>query len=344
MTVEVSAASSPREWDAFVSATSGASIFHLIGWQAILERTFGFTTHYLCARRGGEIAGVLPLAEMRPAFGDPRLLSLPLATEAGVLAADDEARRALERAAVALATRRGAHSLELRDQHDGDGFDTRAGIYFRFRRELKQDESDNLAAVPRKQRRMIRRALAQPLAVEEDDDIATFYDLYACSQRRLGTPVLPRSYFELLRRSFADRMSILTVRSAGRAAAAVLSFWFDGAVVPYYAGSRREYFELGVNDRMYWELMRRAAARGVRQFHFGRSRLGSGAFDYKRHWGFEAEELRYRAHALGQSPAPQRTVDDPRIRALSRAWRHLPLPITKWLGPVIARRFAPYFT
>jgi FemAB-related protein (PEP-CTERM system-associated) len=332
------------EWEAFVHATPGATFFHRVGWKEVLEQSFGFRAHYLAARRDGDLVGVLPLCELRPPLGKPRLLSLPFAVEAGISAADDAARRALEDAAITHAQAIGARSLELRDGLGGDAFQVQADLYCRFRRSLSPCDAENFARIPRKQRRMIRLGQRSGLCARVDADIDVFYDLYARSQRRLGTPLLPRRYFEALRRHFAEASLILTVWHAKTAVAAVFSFLFGDRILPYYAGSREDYFRYAINDFMYWELMRLARQRGITIFDFGRSRRGSGAFHFKRHWGFEPEPLGYRIRSFGSGTAPRRTVDDPRVRILRWGWKRLPLALTTKIGPLFARHFAPYFT
>jgi hypothetical protein len=95
---------------------------------------------------------------------------------------------------------------------------------------------------------------------------------------------------------------------------------------------------------MYWELMRWAAARGCRIFDFGRSKRGTGAYDFKRHWGFEPEPLRYRVYGRGGPLVPQPSIDDARVELLRAVWQHLPLAVTKLLGPVFLRRYGAYYT
>jgi FemAB-related protein (PEP-CTERM system-associated) len=332
------------EWDVFVGAAPDATFFHRAGWMDVLAETFGFRSHFLTARREDRIVGVLPLCELHPPFGKPRLLSLPFAVEAGVSATDDAARRALEDAAVDLAGAIGARDLELRDGLDSDAFQVHADVYCRFRRGLLPDDAANFAAIPRKQRRMIRLGQRSGLCARVDANADVFYDLFARSQHRLGTPLLPRRYFASLLRHFPEDSVVLTVWRHDTPVAGVLSFLFRDRILPYYAGSREEYFRYAINDFMYWELMRLASRRGLATFDFGRSRRGSGAFDYKRHWGFAPEPLRYRIHALGGEARRPRTVDDARLRLLRWGWQHLPLPVTKAVGPLFARHFAPYFT
>lgn len=334
-----------EEWDTFVEASLPGTFFHLFGWRDVLEAAFGFRTHYLAARRDGRLVGVLPLCEVRSGFRGCCLLSLPFAIEAGVCALDDAARGALDGAALALSESRGATYLELRDGLDSDGFRAREGTYYRFRRPLHPTDEENFAAIPRKQRRMVRVGQRGGLVAHtQTSDVEVFHDLYARTVKRLGTPVFSRNYFRLLLRSFPDRCVVLTVSSGTRPVAAVLSFLFRDTIMPYYAGSRREYFRQGANDLMYWELMRYARRCGLRRFDFGRSKKGTGAFDFKRHWGFEAEPLRYRVHSPPDRPFAEHSIDDGGVRFLCWGWRRLPLGLTKLLGPALVRRFAPLYT
>ena len=333
------------EWDRFVRTTPGGTFFHLIGWKEVIEQTFGYRAHYLTARRGGELVGVLPLFELRSAFGKAALLSLPFAVEGGVCATDDEARAALEEAAVALQAERGAQHLELRDGLDGARFHVREGLFYRFRRALAATDDENMAAIPRKQRRMIRVAQQGGLVSRvAAGDLDVFYDLYARSVRNLGTPVFPRRYFQRFLEQFPRDCELLTVWHERTPVAAVMSFYFNDTVLPYYAGSRREYFRYAVNDFMYWELMRHARERGARWFDFGRSKKGTGAYDFKTHWGFQPEPLRYRVAGNGSQPVAERSMSSDSVQFLRRAWQRLPLPVTKMLGPFFIRRFGAFYT
>jgi len=334
-----------RVWNTFVERSPAGTFFHLAGWRDVLEQAFGYRTRYLVARRGEEIVGVLPLCELSKPFGGSCLLSLPFAAEAGVCAADAEAQRALEQTAVDLGITLGASYLELRDGLDGEDFVTRTGPYYRFRRELAASDRENLLAVPRKQRRMIRVGQRSGLVVRLGTaDIEAFHDLYARSVRRLGTPVFSCDYFRLLCERFGEACMLLTVHHGGTPAAGVLSFLYKDVVMPYYAGSRRELYRSAVNDFLYWELMREALRRGLRIFDFGRGKRGTGAYAFKQHWGFNPEPLRYRAHPCGRRLAEQRSLDDAPMKWLRRAWSRLPLSLTKLLGPTIVRRFGPYYT
>ncbi len=330
-------------WDAFVRRTSASTLFHRMAWRHVLEETFQYRARYLTARQAGEIIGVLPLFELGRARQPRCLLSLPFAVEAGICSDHAEARQQLADAAIELAAESNAGYVELRDTWDSPGFLAEEGQNFRFRRSLHSSDAENLACIPRKQRRMVRVGQNAGLQSRlETDGTALLHDLAAYSMQRLGSPVFPRRYFESLRRHLGDDCEILSVWHDSTPVAAVMSFYFRDTVMPYYSGSRREFFGHAINDFLYWEMMRRARARGATQFDFGRSRKGSGAYHFKRHWGFTPEPMRHRVCVRGGAAPSSSTTTS---LGLARSfWRHLPLPLTKQLGPVLMKYLGVYYT
>ena len=89
-------------WEAFAAGCASATFFHRLGWRAIIEDVFRHRTHYLLAERGGEIAGILPLAQVKSRLFGHALVSLPFCVYGGPVASDPQAERALIDAAVAL--------------------------------------------------------------------------------------------------------------------------------------------------------------------------------------------------------------------------------------------------
>jgi hypothetical protein len=94
------------------------------------------------------------------------------------------------------------------------------------------------------------------------------------------------------------------------------------------------------NDAMYFALMRHARERGCKGFDFGRSRTGSGAYAFKRNWGFEPRPLAYASFRADGAPARDADPASPRYRTQIAAWKRLPLAIANRVGPVIARGLA----
>lgn len=275
-------------WEAFVECCPEATFFHRIGWRSIVENVFHHRTHYLLAERAGAIIGVLPLAELRsPIFGHS-LVSLPFSVYGGPAANDRDAEDALIDAACDLARALGVSHLELRHRSVKRSAWPQQDLYVTFRRELLPDVQANMLAIPRKQRAMVRKGINAGLRSEIDIDVDRFFSLYADNMHRHGTPPFSKRYFARLREEFGQRCEILiVVDPSGRPLSGVMSFYFRDEVLPYYAGDIADAREFAANDFKYWELMRRACERGLRVFDYGRSKQGTGSFDFKKNWGFE---------------------------------------------------------
>lgn len=330
-------------WDAFVHATPEATFFHLSPWARVIRGAFGHRTHYAYAEQDGAIVGVLPLARMRTRLFGDTLASTPFCVYGGTAAATPEAAAALEAHALGLQKRLGVPCLEFRRLEAPDpGWQERPPLYFTFRKPIvltTDDAKDLQKNIPRKQRAEVRKAIERfRLGSVSDGDTDRLHRIYAESVRNLGSPVFPRRYFRLLGEAFPGAHDVTTVLHEGRPVAAVLNFHFRDQVLPYYGGGTREARALSANDFMYWEVMRRAGReRGARLFDFGRSKADTGAFSYKRNWGFEPEPLHYCYQLAPGARIPDNNPNNPKYRLVIAAWKRLPLPVANLLGPPLVR-------
>jgi len=185
---------------------------------------------------------------------------------------------------------------------------------------------------------MVRKGIKNGLRSEIDTTVERFFALFADNVHRHGTPALPKRYFERLQREFGPDCEVLTVLdSSGRALSSVFSFYFRDEVLPYYAGDDETAREMAANDFKYWELMRRACQRGVKVFDYGRSKLGSGSYAFKKNWGFEPTPLHYEYRLYRRDSIPQNNPSNLKYRALIALWRRLPQGLVNRIGPFIVR-------
>ena len=325
-------------WDRFVDACPDATFFHRIGWHRILSDVFRHRPHYLVAERNGTLCGILPLAEMKSRLFGHALVSLPFCVYGGPAAADVSAEAALIEAAEGLGHSLGVEHLELRNRRALRPDWARQDLYVTFRKALAPTSDANMLAIPRKQRAMVRKAIGRELQGTIDSTCDRFFDLYADNVHRHGTPALPKRYFAALLETFGDACEVMTVTDrAGMPVSGVFSFYFRDEVLPYYAGDVPRARELAANDFKYWELMRRACERGVRVFDYGRSKRGTGSFDFKKNWGFEPEPLAYEYRLYTRDAIPQHNPLNPRYRAFIALWRRMPRGLANALGPSIVR-------
>ncbi len=322
-------------WDGYVMAHADATFFHRAAWRQVIESSFAHRSYFAYAQRGNEICGVLPLVHVKNMLFGNRLVSTPFCVQGGPLASDDAARQALDGYAIGLADDLGVDFIEYRSREETNpGWDQKDDLYFTFRREIDPSPEVNLKAIPRKQRAVVRKAVkAAVLRDEIDQDPDRFYGAYAASVRDLGSPVFSKRYCLNLKQAFGDDCEFLVVGTPdGNTVSGVLQFYFRDEVLPYYGGGTREARVLGAYGFMYWRSICRAAERGIRVFDFGRSKKNTGAFAFKKNWGFEAVPLSYEYRMKPGTAMPDVNPLNPKYRLMIEAWKRLPMPVANTIG------------
>lgn len=326
-----------ERWDAYVATAAEATFFHKADWQQVLKRAFGHRAHYLYAEQEGEIVGVLPLAEVKSLLFGHSLISTPFCVYGGPVADNEEILQQLIDRACQLADELQVDHLELRNQKRLRQDWPCKELYFTFRRDISADEEENLKAIPRKQRAVVRKSLTLGLESDFDEQIEPFYDAYSISVRNLGTPVFSKKYFKILREVFKDQCDVLSVRKEGQMVCSVMSFYFRDQVLPYYGGGSSLARALKGNDYMYWQLMCSASERGCNLFDFGRSKAGTGPYSFKKNWGFEPQPLHYEYYLVKAQAMPELNPTNPKYALMIKCWKKLPLKLSQFLGPFLSR-------
>jgi FemAB-related protein (PEP-CTERM system-associated) len=325
-------------WDAFVAAAQDGTFFHTAAWRHVIERAFRHRAQYAYVERDGAITGILPLVHVKSRLFGNMLTSTPFCVYGGPLAADPESAAALQGHMADLLQRTGARAVELRYREPVEtDWLSRPPLYVTFRKQMHPDAEANLKEIPRKQRAMVRKGMQNGLRASAGFDVDPHYRIYAESVRNLGTPVFSRTYFGLLLEVFRHCSDTVTILDGDAPVASVLNFYFRDEVLPYYGGGTARARARAANDFMYWEVMRRACERGFRIFDFGRSKIGSGSYHFKKNWGFEPAPLNYRYLLAEGGRIPEQNPLNPKFRLLISAWKRLPLPVANLLGPPIVR-------
>lgn len=331
-------AATASRWDMFVDHCSEATFFHRSAWQKIITDVFRHHAYFLYAEDEIGVRGILPLAHVKSRLFGNALVALPFAVYGGIAAVDGEAVAVLENAARELASSLGVDHLEFRNVAPRHPEWPTQDLYVTFRKPILPELEDNMLAIPRKQRAMVRKGIKNELISTVDRNTDRFFALYADNVHRHGTPAMPKKYFDTLLQVFGEDCEILTVSAPdGRPLSSVLSFYFRDEILPYYAGDDESARHLAANDFKYWELMRRACERGIKVFDYGRSKRGTGSFAFKKNWGFEPQSLHYEYCLYKSDAIPQNNPNNPKYRFFIAAWRRMPISVANRLGPYIVR-------
>ena len=330
-----------ERWDQFILGQPGGSLFHTLAWKRAIEKTFDFQSCYAYAERDGEITGVLPMFSISNWIVGRCLISTPFAVYGGICAADPESEDELVRFSKELACSQRVDYLELRYRHREmiPGFASNP-LYATFTAPLFADHEANLKRLPKDTRYMVRKATKEGLTTKRGmDQMGAFYRLFALSMKRLGTPVFPRALFENLALEFSNSADLLLVYQNAEPVSGVFSFRFRDTVLPYYAGANDISNKLGANNFMYAELMRVASAEGLRQFDFGRSKKGTGAYAFKTQWNMNVEPLTYQVQLVRRKELPNFTPLNPKFELAAQLWQKMPLRLTTIFGPRVVKWF-----
>jgi FemAB-related protein (PEP-CTERM system-associated) len=326
------------KWNNYVLNHDAGTHFHLSQWAKVSVAAGGWEPHYLFAELDGNICGVLPLVHVRSRFGRGALVSTPFCVAGGVVSDNASIRESLEVAASDLAHDLDVAHLEIRQSTNPNPKWSTSDLYFTFKKALLSNEEENFAAIPRKQRAMVRKGIKAGLTADSARDLETFYGLFNVGMRNLGTPVYSRNLFVALNREFDSSLDILLVKHRGEPIAGVLSFYYRGCVLPYYAGGTPAARSVAGFDFMYWALMRAAIVKECDSFDFGRSMRASGAYSFKKNWGFEPQALNYQYEVIHGKHMPVKDPNSGIYKMLTSIWRHLPLAVASRVGPVVSRQ------
>ncbi|MET0399209.1 MAG: FemAB family XrtA/PEP-CTERM system-associated protein [Longimicrobiaceae bacterium] len=333
-------AADDARWDAFVAAAEGSTFCHLAGWREVMAEVMGHECRYLAAEaEDGSWAGVLPLVRVRGGIFGHYLLSMPFLNDGGPLGPAG-VRRLLAARAVDEARRMGVDLLEMRVREPlaGDGLaesQRKVTVLLPLPATAEELWEKGFRA---KLRSQIKRPQKEGLATRFGaDQVGPFYEVFARNMRDLGTPVLPRAFFERIARVFPEQARFAVVYSGDTPVAAGCGFAWRGEFEITWASALREFNSVSPNMLLYWALMERVIGEGVRTFNFGRCTPGAGTHRFKQQWGGSDLPLpwaQWSAGGVAATPSPDRPV----FRLATAAWQRLPVPVANLVGPVLARR------
>ena len=330
-----------QDWDAFVMQAPDASLYHLSGWTELAREVFGHRTLFVESRgRAGSLIGVLPVVQQRSWLMGNFATSVAFFNYGGALAVDlDVARQMMVRASE-TAEKLACRFLEFRDTQARPGDWATRTDKIVLRLELAATFDDLSKRLGSKVRSQVKRAEREGVQCKTGTSalIDDFYAVFAENMRDLGTPVYPKRFFEAILRRFERYCQLVVIDWRGQPiAAAFLVFWRGRAEVPW-ACCRAEGKPLGMNMKLYWELLSLSIARGCNVFDFGRSTAGAGTDRFKRQWGAQPTRVYWYRWERGGHRS-EIAAGEERGRAMRIAtavWQKLPLRIANALGPFVS--------
>lgn len=334
--------------DALVRAERAGTVFHTAGWERAVERVFRHEPRSLGAFAGGEMVGVLPLMRCSTPKLGRNLVSMPYGVYGGPVARDAASSSALVRAAVRIAHDERVGRLELRCENEiaddaalaRDHALVGSDLYAAFVQDLPDDPDEIWTRMPKRARAEVRKTIERNgLSTSEGpwyaDDL---YELFHKSKKHLGSPALPRAWYRALIEELGPAAIVHVARASSQPLAATMSFVHGDKLDFYYIGVTDDANPTyNVTNFLVARLQEMCVRRGLKRFDLGRSRVGSGPYQFKKNQGFEPRTLAYRYALVRSRGLPDFNPSNPKTERLRTTWSKLPDWATRALSDRLMR-------
>lgn len=326
-------------WRRVVEESTRSTLAHSPEWLPVIQGAYGHDPLYLSAEDDSGGYGVLPAFVVRRPFFGTVVTSMPFLDSGGPCSSSAAIARILIDHLLAEAWGIGARVVELRCSEPVDIGTEPLEHKVTMTLPLSSDADYLWRRLDKSVRNQIRKAERSGLSIEFGgaEKLTAFYDTFAARMRDLGSPVHTPEFLRAVLVSFGSRARIVLVRKGTLPIGGLMTLAFKDRLIVPWATCLKEYFPLCPNMLLYWEALRAACREGFHRFDFGRSTRDSGTYRFKCQWGAVEEPLFWYRIPIGSDTRRSLTRGPAGASCLSRAWQHLPLAVTRHLGPRIRR-------
>jgi FemAB-related protein (PEP-CTERM system-associated) len=326
-------------WSGLVNQLGDARLAHAPEWLAAVRHPYGHEPLYLMAEDGAGHGGVLPaFVVRRPWFGTV-VASMPFLDTGGPCASSAGLADSLVERLMVEAREIGATSVELRCSQRLNLPTPPLEHKVTLTRALSPDADRLWRQLDGSVRNQIRKAERSGLTVEfgGGEKLDEFYAIFATRMRELGSPVHGQPFFSAVVDAFGNRARVALVRKGTTPIGGLIALAFKDVLAVPWAACLSEFFAMCPNMLLYWETIRQGCADGFGCLDFGRSTRGAGTYHFKRQWGSREEPLFWYSIPIDGRLGRPVPSDGRSAAVLAESWRHLPIAVTRYLGPRIRR-------
>jgi CelD/BcsL family acetyltransferase involved in cellulose biosynthesis len=323
------------QWGAFLRQQPAATALHHPAWMQMLAACYGYEPFVFALTDDASLIAGLPMLGVGNFLSGRRWVSLPFTDYCPALAKGGKDLAALTDSLVEKRNSDGLASVEVRAQ-----LPTQSGVYTHSSAVIHvlALSSDPEAVFRKFKRTQVQQCI---LKAERDavtvrrasagTDLDVFYSLHLQTRRRLGTPVQPRRYFDLLwKRLIEPGVGFILLAYHGETplAGAVFLAW-NGTVSYKHSASDPAYWRLRPNNLVLWNAIKWGCENGYHTFDFGRTDLDDeGLRAFKNGWGTKEQPLVYSVIA-DRAPQPS---NDRRKRAMAAVIQRSPTWVCRLIG------------
>jgi serine/alanine adding enzyme len=143
----------------------------------------------------------------------------------------------------------------------------------------------------------------------------------------------------MILKNFPEFARIILVKKDGQPVASGLVLAFKDRLYVPSAAAYVSALKYCPNHALYWEVIKKACEEGRRYFDFGRSKIDSNTFKFKKQWVPTPTSLYWQYHLGHLEKLPSIDPSNPKYKLFISLWRRLPLSVANYFGPKLIRNF-----
>ena len=288
--------------------------------------------------------GVLPLFLISVPFLGKVLASGAFGSYGGVCSDNSDIAKSLFTEAKDLAYSLNVKYLEIKNFENYDLENEKWDKYLNYCTfVLKLDKNPDVVwnNITKKARQNIRRALNSNITIVNGNEyLDEFYNLIAHNMRMLGTPVHSKKFYKSILKKFKGDAGLYIVKVKDRTASVALTINFGKYIFGYANAAHPDYLSYKPNFLIYWEIIKSAEGSDLEYFDLGRSLINSGTYNFKQNFGAHPVPLYYDYYLNKITSIPSVNQENPKLKFATNTWSHLPLGVTKMIGPHLIKYVA----
>jgi len=319
-----------------------SNFYNSTNWIKAIEESYNLKPFIIALMDDKKILNVIPFFFLKSKFFGSKLISLPYGDYGGFLFSDVKVEWILKKLDD-IAKENDVEYVEIREQNVEFGkhlksFETKFD-YYTFVINLNQSIENIWKSFDKKVRNSIRKAEKNNVKVVDGDkkDLEEFYKLYLNTMKKLGSPPHSFKFFDNVFKFCSDNVKLLFAEYENKKIAASIFFSHKKKIYYWKNVSEEQYLYLRPNDLILFKMIEWGQKKNFESFDFGRSRMYTGGFLFKKRWGGKMNELKYhhRVYKDCEIPDPEKE----KYKSLGRIWKSLPIFIIKRLGPMVRKNF-----
>ena len=319
-----------------------SNFYQSINWIKAIKESYGLQPFIIALIKEKKILNAIPFFLIKSNFFGKKLVSMPYGDYGGFLFSDVKIDWLLENLED-VARDNDVDYVEIREpdaklEKSLESFETKL-IYYNFTLNLDMSMDEIWKSFDKKVRNSIRKAEKNHVKVVKGGrkDLEEFYRLYLKTMKRLGSPPHSFDFFNNVFKFCSKNVKLFFAEHDNKKIAASIFFLYKKKIYYWKNVSNEEYLYLRPNDLILYRMIEWGHRRDYESLDFGRARMHTGGFLFKKRWGGKMKELNYHYKLFKDIEIPD--PEKEKYKFLGGLWKSLPIFLIKRFGPKIRKNF-----